>query len=372
MTTADAVDLDAIPAAVPQFDHSPFVVVWESTRACDLVCRHCRADSVPEAHPKQLSTAEIKALMEHVRSEFGKVLLVVTGGDPLKRPDLFEVLRFGADQGLRIAVTPSATPLLTPDAIRGFKDAGVQRMAISLDGADAATHDGFRGFPGTYERTMMALEEGLHLGMETQINTSISRHNVNQLEQIATVGKRLGIVLWSVFILVPTGRATTSMIIDPQEHERVYRALARIALDPATPFDIKTTAGQPYYRARMQEMRAQGVDIKAAQRAQIGRLRAPGGVNDGNGFVFVSHTGEICPSGFLPIVCGNIREHRLADIYRTNPVFRRLRRPASYSGKCARCDFNGLCGGSRSRTYALTGNPYGSDPTCVYVPPQVG
>jgi radical SAM protein len=360
-----------VPAAVPLFDQTPFVVVWESTRACDLVCRHCRADSQPDAHPRQLVTAEVKALFEHVRTEFGPVLLVVTGGDPLKRNDLFELLRFGADLGLRMAVTPSATPLLTREAVQRFKESGVQRMAVSLDGADADTHDGFRGFPGTFARTMAALEEGQRIAMETQINTSISRHNANQLDTIAAIGKRLGIVLWSVFILVPTGRATTAMIIDPHEHERVYRHLARIALDPATPFDIKTTAGQPYYRARMQEIRARGLDLGAVQRAQIGRLRAPGGVNDGNGFVFIGHTGEICPSGFLPIVCGNIREQRLADVYRTNPVFRRLRRPTTFTGKCARCDFNHLCGGSRSRTYALTGDAFGSDPTCVYVPPVV-
>jgi radical SAM protein len=358
--------------AIPMFDHAPFVVVWESTRACDLVCKHCRADSQVQSDPNQLSTTEIQGVLEHVRSEFGQVLLVVTGGDPLKRPDIFTILRYAADLGLRVAVTPSATPLLTDEAVGRFRDAGVQRLAISLDGADAVTHDGFRGQPGAFDRTMQALREGYRIGIETQINTSFGRHNVDQIDRIAAIGAELGIVLWSAFILVPTGRATTAMIIDPQEHERVYRRLAEIALNPATPFDIKTTAGQPYYRVRKQSMDRLGVDVGMAQRAPIKRLRAPGGVNDGNGFVFVGHTGEICPSGFLPMIRGNIRTHRLADVYRHDEVFRRLRRPDSFSGKCARCSFNRICGGSRSRTYALTGDPFGSDPTCVYVPPLAG
>jgi radical SAM protein with 4Fe4S-binding SPASM domain len=344
------------------FNHAPVIAIWEVTRACDLVCQHCRAEATPLPAPDELTTAEARALMDRVRSAFGPILFVLTGGDPLKRGDLLELVRHGAALGLGMAITPSATPLLTTEAIAALHEAGIKRMAVSLDGADQPTHDRFRGVQGTWERTLAALQIAKQRGLDAQINTSVGHHNTGQLREIAALGAWYGISQWSVFLLVPTGRAGAEDIVSAADHERVYRTLASIADDPATPFAIKTTAGQPFYRVRAQ----------SAARRPAGPPPRFAGVNDGNGFVFISHTGEICPSGFLPLVAGNVRTHDLAEVYRHDPLFTRLRQPETFTGKCGACEYNVICGGSRSRTWALTGDAFASDPTCVYVPPASG
>ncbi len=350
------------PGQRPDFNLAPLIAIWEATRACDLACKHCRAEAVAERATDELSTAEACTLLDQVRADFGPILFVITGGDPLKRPDLEEIIAHGAGLGLHMGLTPSATPLLTTDVLRRLRAAGLSRLAISLDGADAATHDGFRGVTGTFERSIPLLEQARRLGLSTQINSSIGQHNAGQIDALATMGGWLGISLWSVFLLVPTGRADAGMLLTAGEHERTYRRLAGIALDPATPFEIKTTAGQPFYRVLEQER---------LRRHAPPAPRRGLGVNDGNGFVFISHTGDVCPSGFLPLVCGNVRTQRLSAIYRDHPTFVRLRQPADFTGKCGRCEFQTLCGGSRSRTHALTGDPFASDPTCVYQPALV-
>lgn len=353
---------------VADFNHAPFIVIWEVTRACDLTCHHCRAEAVPDADPHELTTAEGLRLLSRAREDFGPVLFVLTGGDPLKRADLHELIRHGTAIGLRMTITPSVTPLLTSEALAKLHASGVRRVAMSLDGADAETHDRFRGVDGTFRRTLWALEHARNLGMEIQINSTISRHNLTQVEQLAKVVGWLNATLWSVFILVPTGRAVgddQAVVPSAVEHELLYRRLAHLALDPATTFDVKTTAGQPYYRVLAQERARRGVE------QPMRSLRAPRGVNDGNGFCFVSHTGDLCPSGFLPLVAGNVRTHDLATVYRHHDLFTRLRQPQTFSGKCGVCEFNDRCGGSRSRTYGLTGDPFASDPTCVYQPKAV-
>lgn len=348
------------PGMQPSFDHAPVIVIWEATRACALACRHCRANAVTGRDPNELDDAEARALFDHVRREFGPCVLVITGGDPLERPGVLELAKHGADIGLRMAITPAATPRLDRDAMRRIADSGITTVALSLDGADEATHDRFRNAEGTWRRTVEAFSWAADAGMSTQMNTSFGRHNAHQVRQFAELGGMFGIGLWSAFILVPTGRATPAMLLNPVEHERLYRELAVIALDPTTPFAVKTTAGQPYYRV-----------LKQMEREFTPRRRGRG-VNDGNGFVFVAHDGKIAPSGFLPLACGNVRTHSLADIYRYDPTFVRLRRPATFSGKCGHCPFQTICGGSRSRTWALTGDPFGSDPTCLYQPPAAG
>jgi MoaA/NifB/PqqE/SkfB family radical SAM enzyme len=343
----------------PDFTHAPFIVIWEVTRACGLACAHCRAEAQPERVAGELSTGEGFALLDHVRAEFGSPLVVLTGGDPLERPDLLELIRHGRSLGLRMAITPSATPRLTPDAIAALANAGVCRVAISLDGADAAAHDGFRRVPGTFARSLAALKTARALGLETQINTTVWRGNRGQLRAIAEIAAMHEVALWSVFFLVPTGRAAPGQLLSPGEHERVFRQLADLSVDPALGLTIKTTAGQPYYRVLAQRGLGRG-----------GGLRAPMAVNDGNGFVFISHTGDISPSGFLPLVAGNVRQDALAEVYRDHGLFTGLRDPDRFIGKCGRCPYNRVCGGSRSRAWALTGNPLASDPTCVYQPPE--
>ena len=358
-----------IPSAVPRagiFDRAPFIVIWEVTRACGLTCHHCRAEAETTAHPDELSTAEGLALLSHLRIEFGPVLFVFTGGDPLERADIFALAKHGADIGLHMAITPSATPLLTTATIARMNEAGIRRMAISLDSSERAVHDEFRGVTGTFDRAITALHTARDLGMEVQVNTTVGPHNRHQVRDMARMCDFLGAKLWSVFQMVPTGRATREMVVTAAEHERIYRDLADIALDPATSFDLKTTAGQPYYRVLAQERARRGGD--RPDLADGKRLRAPGAVNDGKGFVFISRTGDISPSGFLPLVCGNVRRDSLAEVYRTHPTFVRLRRPETYTGKCGVCEFNQICGGSRSRTYNLSGDAFGWDPTCVYQP----
>ncbi len=357
----------------PDFNRAPFIVIWETTRSCDLVCEHCRAEAQTTAHPDEITDDHVYALLRHVREEFGPILFVLTGGDPLKRANLLDFIRYGSELGLRMAITPSATPLLTTQAVRDLHEAGIQRMAVSLDGKDAATHDSFRGVSGTFERTLAALKVAQEIGLQTQINTSVGSVNWNQLDAISEIAAFYEIALWSVFIIVPTGRAESEMLMTAAEHEKVYRALAERAIDPDTTFDIKTTAGQPYYRVRAQFMKKAGLNPMATVttgKDGKGGMRAPGGVNDGNGFVFIDHRGNIQPSGFLPITCGNVRTDSLAEVYRTDETFVRLRTPDSFEGKCGVCEWNKICGGSRSRTYGLTGDAFASDPTCVYVPPK--
>lgn len=359
-------DRPPTPRAPADFDRAPFLVIWESTRACDLVCRHCRAQAQSRPHRDQLTTAEGRALLDHVRDAFGPVLMVITGGDPLKRPDLDELIAHGHARGLRMTIAPSATPLLTEARIDRLRAAGIQRMALSLDGADAATHDGFRRVAGTFARTQAAFAHAERIGLETQMNTSLGRHNLDQFADIAAIGRFHGIVLWSVFQLVATGRARAGMMLAPADQERIFARLAAIAEDPAWPFDVKTTAGQPFYRVRAQRLMRR--DGAAGRSWQAQGLRAPRSVNDGKGICFISHVGEVQPSGFLQIPLGNVRERALADIYRDDPTFRRLRRAATFAGKCGVCEYNDLCGGSRSRAWSLGGDPFGSDPTCLYQP----
>ncbi len=337
------------------YHHAPFLVLWEVTRACGLACHHCRADAQRQRSPGELDTAQSLALLDHIRTEFGEVLVVFTGGDPLLRTDLTTLIRHAADIGLRPTITPSATPLLTVWRIDELAAAGIRRFALSLDGADAATHDAFRGVPRTFATTCAALSHLQDRGLEIQINSSIGKHNRMQLSQIADLVEWYGTKLWSAFLLVPTGRADSSSIGSAADHEGVYRELAD--LSASRPFDIKTTAGQPYYRVQAQRGR----------NARAG-LRAVEPVNDGKGVVFVDHHGDVQPSGFLAASCGNVLRTPLAEIYRTHPLFLALRDPDQLQGKCGRCEYRSLCGGSRSRAFALTGDALAADPTCVYQP----
>jgi radical SAM protein len=341
------------------FDAAPFLVIWEVTQACDLACVHCRASAVPARHPLELTTEAGFELLAQVAG-FGRPLMVFTGGDPLKRPDLFDLLGRSVELGLRTTVTPSATPLLTEEAIRGFRDCGVSRMAVSLDGPDAASHDAFRRVSGSFARTVFALECARRLGLDTQINTTVSRHNMGALARIAELVAAAEAKLWSVFFLVATGRASQSDDLTADEYEQVFAYLYE--LSKAAPFDIKTTEAQHYRRYVAQRRKAEG------RRAPAEGAGRQAGINDGKGFVFISHTGEIFPSGFLPVSAGNVRRDRLEDVYRNSPLFRALRDSGQLKGKCGVCEYRNLCGGSRSRAYALSGDWLGEDPRCVYQP----
>ena len=342
------------------FDHSPMIVFYETTRACDLACKHCRADAQRECDPSELSTAAAKRMIAQLTRFPKPPLLVLTGGDPIKRRDIFELIAFARAQNLEVAMTPSATPLVTTSVIRRLKEAGLHRLAVSLDGADASTHDEFRQVAGSFDRTLRIIDDARRLGMPVQINTTVGRHNVDQLDRIAGLLARRGIVLWSVFFIVPTGRATAEQRLSAAEVERAFVELYRLA--KLQPFPIKTTEAPHYRRFVLQQVK--GTDAVRATTSAPGM----GGTNDGKGILFVSHTGEIYPSGFLPIACGRVQLDSMVRVYQEAALFRALRDTARLSGKCGVCEFKNLCGGSRARAYAVSGDPLAEEPDCAYVP----
>lgn len=348
-------------AQAPHLDRSPFIVFWETTQACDLACKHCRADARPARDPRELTFAEGVRLLDQVR-DMGCPVVVLTGGDPAKRPDLVDLVRHGSAIGLHMALTPSATPLVTPALLEQLAGAGLARLAVSLDGVCPASHDGFRGVTGSFARTLDILRDARRLGLTTQVNTTVTDANVDQLEAIADELAALEITLWSVFFLVPTGRGEHLRVLDPYTAETVLGRLATIA--SRAPFDVKTTAAPHFRRVLLQRhVKRSGV---AGITDTIGR--APRGVNDGQGVLFVSHRGEIYPSGFLPIACGSVRTSSLAEVYRTHPTFVALRDPDRLGGKCGVCEFRRVCGGSRARAYAITGDMLAEEPACSYRP----
>jgi radical SAM protein len=345
------------------FDNAPFLVIWELTQACDLACVHCRACAIENRNPEELTTQEGFQLLEEVRS-FGDPLMVFTGGDPLKRPDLFRLLERSVQLGLRTTVTPSATPLLTADALERFQKCGVARMAISLDGPECITHDGFRRVNGSFDRTIQALRHAQAIALPTQVNTTVTRHNMHRLAEIAAIVERLGAKLWSVFFLVATGRASASQDLTAEEYEQVFEFLYSTSQTVA--FDIKTTEAQHYRRYVAQRCKDEGSARKPSAPTQL--IQRQAGINDGKGLVFVSHTGDIYPSGFLPIAAGNVRRDSLKAVYCESPLFRTLRDSGNLRGKCFDCEYRNLCGGSRSRAFALTDDFLAEEPRCIYQP----
>ena len=345
------------------FDQSPMLVIWEVTQACDLACVHCRASAQPARHPSELTTDQGYRLLDEIR-RFGEPLMVFTGGDPLKRPDLFDLARYSVKIGLRTNVTPSATPLLTAEAIEGFKAAGISRMAISLDGPDAASHDDFRGIPGTFERALFALKHARDIGLDTQLQTTVTRRNMARLPEMAEIARDVRTKMWSLFFLIVTGRAAEEDDLRAEEYEQVFEFMYE--LSKTAPFGIKTTEAMHYRRYVAQRIRAEHGATENENAKGVAWRTA--GVSDGKGFVFVSHTGEIFPSGFLPVSGGNVLMDSLISVYRDSPLFRTLRDTTQREGKCGICEYQKICGGSRSRAFALTGDYLAEDPRCVYQP----
>lgn len=343
------------------YEERPFIAIWEVTQACDLACKHCRASAQPARDTGELRTEEGFALLQAFAD--AKVpLVVLTGGDPAKRPDLVELVRYGVGAGLHLGLTPSATPLVTERLIESLVRAGLHRLAISVDGPDAETHDTFRGVPGSFREAQRILAFARTLGLRTQINTTVHSGTVHRLRQMAAFVEGLGPVLWSVFYVVPTGRADARMLPSAEDVEVSLNELASIAA--SAPFGIKTTAATHYRRVLAERYKATGVHLEHGVMGKMGER-----VNDGRGFLFVSHRGEVFPSGFLPISCGNVRRHDPVHIYREHPLFLGLRDTDNLHGKCAACNYRNLCGGSRARAYALEGDVHASDPLCAYIPP---
>ncbi len=369
---------------MPQVDYRecPFLVIWETTQACDLVCRHCRACAQPLRHPGELTTAQGEDLLRQT-AELGTPIFVLSGGDPLKRGDLFRLIRYGAGLGLRMATVPAATPLLTEDVVVQLKDSGLRQMALSVDFPTAELHDGFRGVPGAFAKSLQAAEWAHKHGLPLQVNTTIWEAALPHLAEMAELVKRLGIVFWEVFFLVPTGRGANIGGLTAEQCEEVFELLYRVQKE--SDFLVKVTEA-PHFRRYVVQRESAGADGRRSADGrqplpeQLVRTEGPGhtiglagqAVNAGNGFLFVSHLGDIYPSGFLPVKAGNIREESLRAVYQDSPIFRQLRSPESFLGRCGYCEFNHICGGSRSRAYALTGNYLASEPWCAYRPSRMG
>ncbi|MFI5396402.1 MAG: TIGR04053 family radical SAM/SPASM domain-containing protein [Candidatus Binatia bacterium] len=366
---------------IVDFAIAPFLVIWETTQACDLTCSHCRASAQPLRHPDELTTEEGERLLEQTAA-MGTPVFILSGGDPVKRPDLYALIRRGKQLGLRMGTIPAATASLTEDLVLSLKDTGLDQMAVSLDFPRADLHDAFRGVPGAFDRTMQAIAWAHKYNLPLQINTTLCGRSAPYLAEMADLVGRLGIVFWEVFFLVPVGRGEALGGLTPEQCEELFAILYRV--QKTASFVVKITEG-PHYRRYVAQREAEGAGRGAMHTAgaalpkMLQRSEGPGhtvglatrGVNAGNGFTFVSHIGEVFPSGFLPICAGNVRTQDVADIYRNSELFRTLRNPDALLGRCGRCEFRGICGGSRSRAYALTGSYLATDPWCGYEPTQL-
>src|SRR5271165_3698795 len=363
------------------FDERPFVAIWEMTQACDLACVHCRAHAQPLRSSLELTTGEARRLIDEIAAMEVPVF-VLTGGDPLKRPDIFELVQYATERNVRISLTPSASPLLTRDSLVRLKAAGLASLAISLDGPTAAIHDAFRGVSGSYQWTLDAVRWAREIGLPVQINTTITRHNVAMIDDIIALLQTLNITLWSVFFLAPTGCGSDIDLASAEEFEQVFDKLYQTSRGVL--FDIRSTEA-PHYRRYLLQRRTKARRLDQQPDDTFHRIpqfslpvlgegtpdaigRAPRGINDGKGLVFISHYGEVYPSGFLPVSGGNVRRESLADIYRNSPLFRSLRDSKNLKGKCAVCEYREICGGSRARADVMTGDMFAEEPCCVYEP----
>lgn len=366
-------------------DDRPFLVIWESTQACPLACRHCRAEAQPLRNPNELSTAEATTLMQQVAS-FGNPapLFIITGGDPFSRPDLNELVRAGAKAGLGMAVSPSGTPTLTRENLAALHDSGARAISLSLDGSTPELHDAFRGVTGVFDRTIQGWKYAREVGLRVQINTTITRSNLTDLPNIVRIVHELGAMTWSAFMLVPVGRGLDLGQLTPAEVEDVLN----FVYDAGTFIPAKTTEAPHFRRVMLQRRSLEdlGVDHVSALglgplyqqlRADLDQItegeavrvrRPPLDINAGKGFVFISHVGEVYPSGFMPLSAGNVRDRSITEIYRTDELLTGLRDADRLGGKCGECEYRSLCGGSRSRAYGLTGDAYASEPWCSYEP----
>ena len=362
----------------------PILVFWESTRACGLACRHCRASAIAHSLPGELTDAEARSFLASL-SGFGspRPVLVVTGGDVLERRGLDTLLARAAELKLPIALAPSVTPLLTDERVAALRRTGIKVMSISLDGATAATHDRVRGIDGHFTATLAAIQRLRRHGITVQVNTVAMRDTVAELPRVARIVKESGASIWEVFFLVQVGRGSDLVELTPAEAEDVCHFL----VDASQYGFIVRAVEAPFFRrvvtCRKDELGKTGVGARhglgplydepaASLRTELARPTSPPraqtkGTRDGKGIIFVAHDGEIQPSGFLPLSLGNVKRDDIVRVYREHPLLQRIR-AADFSGRCGACEYQNLCGGSRARAYASSGDPLAEDPACAYQP----
>ena len=320
---------------------APRVVAWESTRACNYACQHCRAQAQKQADPNQLTTKEAYAMIDQIAA-FCKPVLIISGGDPLQRADIFEVAKYASDCGLRVVMSPSGSNI-TPQVIEKLKDSGVKMISLSLDGSSSVVHDGFRQVSGAFDLALHNMVLAREMGMAFRVNTTVTQHNLSDLPDILKIATVVGAVEWDVFMLVPTGRGKIDMEITPAQYEETLKAVYQASLTSAIP--IKVTCAPQYSRITTQHI--QRLNENRSKHGAGGR-----GCMAGNGFCFISHVGEAYGCGFLPIAAGNIRQHNLKDIYQNSLLFNKLRNHSQLKGKCGACSYKTVCGGCRARAYS--------------------
>lgn len=353
---------EALPGCV--YSAAPRNVYWEMTVACGLACQHCRASAIPDRDPLELTFEEACAMIRDIKA-MGS-MLILTGGDPMLRPDLFELIAYARSVGVPISITPSATPSLTREAVKRFKELGVAALGISLDAPTAELHDSFRGVPGTFARSLEILGWAREFRLPVQVNTTVTRGTLPELEDLYRLLCEQAVPpvrRWSLFLLVPVGRGVRLGLPSAEEVEALWGWVYQIARE--APFHVGTVEA-PHYRRYWIERRLR----EGATLAELHRVaRSAGlGVRDGNGVIFVSHRGEVYPAGFLPYPVGSVRQRPLSEIYRHSPVLVALRDMNRLKGKCRQCPYRWACGGSRARAFAMTGDLFASDPLCAYEP----
>jgi AdoMet-dependent heme synthase len=369
-----SIDIRAITPTVPAHPHAhrsshhdysrnPMLVYWEMTQACPLACRHCRAEAVSTAHPGELTPIESLGLLQQIAAFDTRPHLILTGGDPMQRTDIYNIIDEARRLGLTVSVTPAATAELTPEVFAKLKAHGIDSVGLSLDGSSAARHEAIRGVEGCFNWTIDAIRNAAQLGFPIQVNTLVSEETADDLPAIYELLKAHNIMRWSLFYLIAVGRGKELQPVTPERGEELMYwtyELARTA-----PFAIKTTEAPSYRRVALNAMRESGMTGAEIERTPVYRGF---GIRDGHGIMFVSNQGDIYPAGFLPLAVGNIRNNHLVDIYRNAPIFQALHTPSTFRGKCGVCEYRTLCGGSRARAFAYTGDALASDPFCPYEP----
>jgi radical SAM protein with 4Fe4S-binding SPASM domain len=336
---------------LPSYDDCPAVAVWEMTRACSVSCKNCRAERDPLPDCAELTTARAKALLDEL-AQAGVPCVVFSGGDPARRPDVVELVVYGRRQGLAVVLALSATPLSTTRFVRRLADAGLARLAMRLDGHDAASHDGFRGIPGSFEKSLELLGAAQACDVPIEIDTLVHVGSIDHLDDIAALARTRGAILWRVIYSVPS-YDRRHRPWSPAAVEQSLHRLAEIAQRECLAIE---TLGAPQYR-RITSQRGRPSEPPAAPE-----------VADGRGMLFIAYDGSVCPSRALPIVCGNAKAKSPIDIYQYSPIFRTLRDREALTGRCGGCEYKHVCGGSRARAYAKTGSLLASDPLCPFEP----
>lgn len=349
-------------------DGSPVcrLIAWEVTRSCNLACKHCRAEAHPEPYPGELSTAEAKALIDTF-PQVGNPIIIFTGGDPMMRPDVYELVAYAHGRGLTCAFSPNGT-LITPENARLIRKAGVERCSISIDGADAQSHDAFRGVPGAFAASMRGIGCLKDAGVPFQINTTVTRNNLGSFKKIFELCQRMGAAAWHIFLLVPMGRAAglADQVITAQEYEDVLHWLYEFR--KGTAMHLKATCAPHYYRIMRQRAHEEGLRVTPETFGMDALTR---GCLGGTGFCFISHAGQVQPCGYLELDCGNVRETPFPEIWRNSEYFRQFRDQSCYKGKCGACEFHNVCGGCRARAWSMNGDHMGPEPLCTYQPAKM-